>query len=99
MAEVMFNELRPIPELLPQGDEVKTGGNAVTKLSNNEYLLICHVVDKYGIYYTYAAILSDQGEPLMMSEEPIIILNPYLYVGRRPGIVFVVVPRSIRIRS
>ncbi len=86
---VSFDELKPIPELLPQEDEYKTGGNAVAKIASNEYLLIYHCVDKYGAYYTYAAILSDEGELLLMTEEPIIVPSPRHFVGRRPITVFV----------
>jgi len=88
-AVVSFRELNPISELLPQEDEIKTGGNAVAKISSNEYLLIYHCVDRHRVYYTYAAILSDDGELLSMTKEPIIVPSSGDYVGRRPGTVFV----------
>ncbi|WFO75823.1 hypothetical protein J4526_02880 [Desulfurococcaceae archaeon MEX13E-LK6-19] len=88
-AVVSFEELNPIPELLPQRDEHKTGGNAVLKISSNEFLLVYHSVDHHGVYYTYAATLSKDGELLSMTRDPIITPGPTDYIGRRPGTIFV----------
>jgi len=89
--KVNFKSLRPIPELLPNPEfELKTGANASLKLSSNEYLLLFHSVERiHGIYYTYAALLSDDGELLGVTPEPIISPQPGIYSGRRPSTIFV----------
>ncbi len=61
---VYSKELDPVPELLPQANELKTGSNVVARIGSNEYLLIYHCVDRYGVYYTYAAVFSRDGELL-----------------------------------
>ena len=85
---VEFKELEPIPDLLPDMDERKTGGNCAVKISSNEYMLIFHAVDKHGIYYHYAALFDDMGELLGMSTEPIISPSIGVYSGLRPSTVF-----------
>jgi len=88
---VSFKSLEPIPELAPiPGMELKTGANTSLKLSSNEYLLIFHSVEyPHGMYYTFAALLSDSGELLGVTPEPIISPYPELYSGRRPSTIFV----------
>ena len=88
---VLFKTLRPIPELLPNSEfERKTGANTSLKLSSNEYLLIFHSVEKpHGMYYTYAAILSNDGELLGLTPKPILPPLPSYYSGRRPSTIFV----------
>ncbi|WFO75128.1 hypothetical protein J4526_08650 [Desulfurococcaceae archaeon MEX13E-LK6-19] len=86
---VDFKSLEPIPELLPHGDEKKTGGNASVKIGSNEYLLIFHAVDIYGQYPQYAAVFSEDGELLGVTPEPVISPQPRLYHGARPGTIFV----------
>jgi len=88
--KVDFKSLRPIPELLPNLEfELKTGANASLKLSSNEYLLLFHSVERiHGMYYTYAALLSDDGELLGVTLEPIISPQPGIYSGRRPSTIF-----------
>lgn len=88
-AVVEFDEMRPVPQLLPGGGEVKTGGNASVRLSSNEYVLFYHVVDRYGVYWTYAALFDGGGELLALTGEP--VAGPGLagYPGRRPGTLFV----------
>jgi len=85
---VEFKELEPIPDLLPDIDERKTGGNCAVKISSNEYMLIFHAVDRHGIYYHYAALFNDMGELLGMSTEPIISPSIGVYSGLRPSTVF-----------
>ncbi len=46
---VSFKELEPIPKLLSQESEAKTRGNTITKVGSNEYLLLFHVVGRYGV--------------------------------------------------
>ena len=86
---VSFDELEAVPELLPTEGEDKTGGNVSLKLSSNEYLLLYHVVDMHGAYYTYAALFDEDAELLALTEEPVIAPNPGVYSGRRPATVFV----------
>ncbi len=86
---VDYRSLEPVPELLPHGDEKKTGGNASVKIGSNEYLLIFHAVDVYGQYPQYAAVFSEDGELLGVTREPIISPQPRLYHGARPGTIFV----------
>ncbi|RLE64321.1 MAG: hypothetical protein DRJ47_07975 [Thermoprotei archaeon] len=88
-AEVSFSELRAVPELLPKGDERKTGGNTSLKLSSNEYLLFYHAVDKHGVYYTYVALFDENAELLALTRDPVIAPDPGVYSGRRPSTVFV----------
>ncbi len=88
-AKVEFDEMEIVPELLPQHGELKSGGNASLKISRNEYLLIYHIVDNHGIYYTYAALFSDDAELLALMEEPLIVPDIGVYSGRRPSTVFV----------
>lgn len=81
---------RAYPELMPLEWERKTGGNCVAKLSRNEYLLFFHGVDDlFGTYHTYVALLSDSGELLGVSPEPVITPRPKDYIGARPSTVFV----------
>lgn len=86
---IFFDEMEAPPELQPRNWEVKTGGNCSVKISNNEYLLLYHVVDNYGIYYTYAALLTKSGKLIALSKEP--ILTPLIgtYCGQRPSTIFV----------
>ncbi len=86
---VDFQRLEPVPELLPMGDEKKTGGNAAVKIGSNEYLLIFHVVELYGMYPQYAAVMDENGELLGVTTEPIISPLPHVYHGARPGTIFV----------
>ncbi len=88
-AVVDYEHLEPVPELLPQGDEKKTGGNASVKIGSNEYLLIFHTVDLYGMYPQYAAVFTGEGELLGVTPEPIISPLPEVYHGARPGTIFV----------
>ncbi len=88
-ATVDFNALEPVPELLPMGDEKKTGGNASVKISSNEYLLIFHTVEIYGMYPQYAALFDENGELLGVTPEPIISPLPQVYHGARPETIFV----------
>ena len=85
---VEFKELEPIPDLLPDVDERKTGGNCAVKISSNEYMLIFHAVDRHGVYYHYVALFNDMGELLAMSTEPIISPSIGVYGGLRPSTVF-----------
>jgi len=85
---VEFKDLEPIPDLLPDVDERKTGGNCAVKISSNEYMLIFHAVDRHGIYHHYAALFNDMGELLGMSTEPIISPSIGVYSGLRPSTVF-----------
>jgi len=87
--QVDFDELEVPPELLPSTDEVKAGGNATLRLSNNEYLLLYHIVDDHGVYYTYGALFDRDAELLALTEEPIIAPEAGVYSGRRPSTVFV----------
>jgi len=87
---VPFDELEPVPDLLPQEREKKVGGNVSVKISSNEYLLIYHAVEEYfGGYYTYAALFSEDGEYLGSTVEPIIPVSPDMYPGCRPTTIFV----------
>ncbi len=86
---VDFKKMEPVPELLPMGDEQKTGGNASVKISSNEYLLIFHVVDIYGMYPQYAALFDENGELLAVTPEPVISPLPHVYHGARPETIFV----------
>lgn len=86
---VDFRGLEPVPELLPQKDEQKTGGNAAVKISSNEYLLIFHTVEIYGMYPQYAALFDENGELLAVTPEPVISPLPNVYHGARPGTIFV----------
>ena len=87
---VEINEVKFYPELIPTDNEAKTGSNCVTKLSSNEYLLIFHSVDKvFGCYYTYAAILSSDGDLLAVTPQPILSPKIHDYFGARPGTIFV----------
>ena len=89
-AKVMFNEMEPVPELIPNWkDEAKTGGNIAFKLSANEYVLLYHVVDSHGVYYTYATLFNDNGELLAHSTVPILAPSVKEYYGRRPSTIFV----------
>jgi len=87
-SSIHIQELEAIPELQPTMGEEKTGGNASTRLSSNEFLLLYHCVDSHGIYYTYAALFDDNAELLALTEEPVIAPRPEVYSGRRPGTVF-----------
>ncbi len=87
---IEVSEITFYPELSPTINESKTGGNCVTKLSSNEYLLIFHSVDKvFGCYYTYAAILDSSGELLAVTPKPILSPRIHDYYGARPGTIFV----------
>ena len=87
---IEISEIIFYPELAPTINESKTGGNCVTKLSSNEYLLIFHSVDKvFGCYYTYAAILDSSGELLAVTQKPILSPRIHDYYGARPGTIFV----------
>ena len=88
-AKVNFDEMDVIPELLPSKDEYKTGGNASLKLSASEYLVLYHVVDNHGVYYTYAALFDNSGELLASTETPVIAPKVGVYSGGRPSTVFV----------
>ncbi len=58
-------------------------------ISSNEHLLIFHGVDSvYGAYHTYAALLSDDGELLAVTPEPISSPRPSDYFGARPTTLF-----------
>lgn len=85
---IYIHGLKPIPQLMPGRGEVKTGGNCVVPIGNHEYLLIYHAVDSFGIYRCYPAILDDSANLVALSREPILVPNPELYSGRRPGTVF-----------
>lgn len=88
-ARVNFDEVDVIPELLPSKDEYKAGGNASLKLSSNEVLVLYHVVDSHGVYYTYAALFDNSGELLASTEEPVIAPEIGVYSGARPSTIFV----------
>ncbi len=88
-ATVDFEKLEPVPELLPMHDETKTGGNASVKIGSNEYLVIFHAVEIYGMYPHYAAVFSKEGELLGVTPEPIIPPLPEVYHGARPETIFV----------
>lgn len=81
-------EVKPIPELMPGKGELKTGGNCVIPISKREYLLIYHTVDEFEVYRCYAAILNSEGEVLAYTPRPILVPDPHIYSGRRPGTVF-----------
>lgn len=86
---VEIPEVEFYPELIPIENERKTGGNCVAKLSSNEYLLF-HGVDKlFGYYYTYAAILSSDGDLLAVTPRPILSPRIHDYFGARPATIFV----------
>ncbi len=89
---VFIDDIIFIPELLPQDDEIKTGGNIAIAIGSNEHLLIYHAVDTYGLYHIYAAILDSNGNLLGMTSKPILspgILPRAFCSGRRPGTLFV----------
>jgi len=86
---IFFDEMEAPPELQPRNKETKTGGNCSVKISNNEYLLLYHVVDRHGIYYTYAALLNKSGELTAASKEPILAPLIGTYCGQRPSTIFV----------
>ncbi len=88
-ARVDFDEIVVIPELLPSKDEYKAGGNASLKLSSNEVLVLYHIVDRHGVYYTYAALFDNNGELLASTEEPVIAPEIGVYSGARPLTIFV----------
>ena len=82
-------EARAYPELMPGKHERKTGGNCSVRVSSNEHLLIFHSVDStYGTYHTYAALVSDDGELLAVTPEPISSPRPSDYFGARPSTLF-----------
>ena len=82
-------DARAYPELMPMGNERKTGSNCSVRISSNEHLLIFHGVDSvYGAYHTYAALLSDDGELLAVTPEPVSSPRPNDYFGARPTTLF-----------
>jgi len=82
-------DARAYPELMPAGNERKTGSNCAVRVSSNEYLLIFHGVDSvFGAYHTYAALLSDDGELLAVTPEPVSSPRPNDYFGARPTTLF-----------
>lgn len=82
-------DARAYPELMPTGNERKTGSNCSVRISSNEHLLIFHGVDSaFGAYHTYAALLSDDGELLAVTPEPISSPRPNDYFGARPATLF-----------
>ncbi len=85
---VIINEISPLSMLMPLEWEEKTGGNCVVKLGSNEYMLIYHSRDLHGVYRCYAVILDSTGEIISYSPNPILMPDPKMYSGRRPGTVF-----------
>ncbi len=86
---VDFKTVEAVPELLPTEYEKKSGGNCAVKISSNEYLVLLHGVDNhYGMYYHYAALFSEAGELLAVSEKPVISPGIGIYSGTRPATVF-----------
>ncbi len=82
-------DARAYPELMPVSNERKTGSNCSVRISSNEHLLIFHGVDAvFGAYHTYAALLSDEGELLAVTPEPISSPRPNDYFGARPATLF-----------
>jgi len=90
-ALIRVREVKAYPELMPSPKtERKTGGNCVIKVSSNEHLLLFHSVEKvFGSYYTYAALLSGDGELLGVTPNPVIGPRQGDYYGARPSTVFV----------
>jgi len=88
-ARVYIDEAYLPEPLLLSNDEVKIGGNASLKISSNEYLLLYHVVDQHGIYYTYGALFDTSGELIALTDNPIIVPKLGVYSGRRQSTVFV----------
>ncbi len=80
---------RAYPELMPASNERKTGSNCSVRISSNECLLIFHGVDSvFGAYHTYAALLSNDGELLAVTPEPVSSPRPNDYFGARPTTLF-----------
>lgn len=78
------------PELAPLKGEKKTGGNACARVSPNEILLVFHGVDDtFGYYYSYVALLDDNGELVALTPEPVITPRLREYSGARPATLFV----------
>ncbi len=85
-----FVELRDtnvIPELIPFKWEIKTGGGFVARLSRGENLLFYYSEDPYEVHRLYVAVLSDTGEFLGGSIEPILTPNMLTYSGRRASTI------------
>ncbi|WFO74782.1 hypothetical protein J4526_06825 [Desulfurococcaceae archaeon MEX13E-LK6-19] len=84
---VELKDTNVIPELIPLKWEVKTGGGFVAKLSRGENLLFYYSEDPYGVHRLYVAVLSDTGEFLGGTIEPVLTPNPLVYSGRRASTI------------
>lgn len=78
-----------VPELIPRHWEVLTGFGSSVRIGRGENLLFYYSEDPFGIRRFYVAVLSDTGEFLGGTPDPVFTPDTYASIGSRSSLVMV----------